>query len=105
MLKLPRKRRAMYWTVELFTPGCGPFGLADDERPLPLATRRCFPSGVTRTEVGYHPTGMKPSERLLPGTLMSNTATQLLSAFAINSVFSSGDRARLFGVEPGGDCG
>src|SRR5215469_15539521 len=105
MLKLPRKRLAMYWAVELFTPGCGPFGLADDERPLPLATRRCFPSGVTRTEVGYHPTGMKPSERLLPGLLASNTATKLLSAFATKRVFSSGDNATLFGVEPEGASG
>src|SRR6266545_6229254 len=73
--------------------------------PFPLATSRCLPSGVTRTEVGYQPTGMKPSERLLPGALTSNTAMLLLSALATNSVFSSGDKARLFGVEPGGRPG
>jgi len=27
--------------------------------PFPLATSKCRPSGVTRTEVGYQPTGMK----------------------------------------------
>src|SRR6266498_3998811 len=86
-------------------PGCGPLRLALGMMPLPLATSRCLPSGVTRTDVGYHPTGMKPSERLLPGALTSNTATLLLSALATNSVFSSGDKARLFGVEPGGRPG
>src|SRR5437667_9111472 len=73
--------------------------------PFPLATNRRLPSGVTRTEVGYQPAGMKPSERLLPATLTSNTAMLLLSAFATNRIFSSGDRARLFGVEPGGRPG
>src|SRR2546427_10691887 len=67
--------------------------------PFPLATNRRLPSGLTRTEVGYQPTGMKPSERLLPAMLTSNTATLLLSAFATKRVFSSGDSARLFGVE------
>src|SRR2546423_1072786 len=49
---------------------------------------------------------MKPSERLLARRLKSNTATKLLSAFAIKSVFSSGESARLFRVGPlvsGGD--
>src|SRR4051812_45811251 len=73
--------------------------------PLPLATRRCLPSGVTRTEVGYQPTGIKPSERLLPDVLTSKTATTLILALATNKVFSSGERARLLGVEPGGDWG
>lgn len=36
---------------------------------MPLATSKCFPSGVTRTEMGYQPTGMKPKERLFPGLL------------------------------------
>src|SRR5436309_10690308 len=98
----------MYWTVRssgLLIPGCGPSGLALGRMPLPLATSRCLPSGVTRTLVGYQPTGMKPSERLLPGVLTSKTATRLLSALATKSVCSSGDNARLLGVEPGGDCG
>src|SRR5205823_9203887 len=86
-------------------PGCGPLRFALEMIPLPLATRRRLPSGVSRTEVGYQPTGMKPSERLWPGALTSNTATLLLSAFATNNVFSSGDKARLFGVEPGGRAG
>ncbi len=76
-----------------------------DSKPLPLATSRCLPSGVTRTEVGYQPTGMNPSERLLPGVLMSKTATALLSAFATNNIFWSGASARLLGVEPGGAWG
>src|SRR5438876_1081711 len=98
----------MYCTVRLvglLTPGCGPNGLALGASPLPLATSRCLPSGVTRTEVGYHPTGMNPSERLLPAVLTSKTATRLLSALATNNVCSSGDSARLFGVLPGSACG
>jgi hypothetical protein len=104
MLKVPWNSRAISCTAgpsEGFTPGCGPSGLALGVIPLPLATSRCFPSGVTRTDVGYQPTGMNPSERLLPGFSTSKTATVLLSAFATNSVFSSGESARLFGVDPG----
>src|ERR1017187_5304224 len=108
MLRVPWNSRPMNctsWSVERLTPGCGPSGLALGVIPLPLATSRCLPSGVTRTDVGYQPTGMKPSERLLPGFSTSNTATVLLSAFATKSVFSSGDSARLFGVDPGGAFG
>src|SRR2546429_6820309 len=108
ILSVPVSSRAMYWTVRLvvlFTPGCGPSGLALEIIPFPFAISRCLPSGVTRTEVGYQPAGMKPSERLLPGVLTSNTASVLLSALATKSICSSGERARLFGVEPGGDCG
>src|SRR6267142_2933644 len=107
-LSVPRKRLAMYSTVRLLfvlTAGCGPSGFAFGIIPFPFATSRCLPSAVTRTDVGYQPTGMKPSERLLPGALTSKTATTLMFAFATNKVFSSGERARLFGVEPGGDCG
>src|ERR1039457_4792454 len=108
MLRVPGKSRPMYCTVAsllTLTPGCGPSGLAFEVSPLPLATSRCLPSGVTRTDVGYQPTGMNPSERLLLGFSTSKTATVLLSAFATKSVFSSGDSARLFGVDPGGACG
>src|SRR5216110_2813963 len=108
MLNVPRKSRPIYCTVgsaELLMPGCGPCGLAREIVPLPLATSRCLPSGVTRTEVGYQPTGMKPRERLLPGAPTSKTATLLLSALATNNVFSSDESARLFGVEPGGKPG
>ena len=70
-----------------------------------LCGTRYLPSGVTRTEVGYQPAGMKPKERLFPGWLTSNTATALLSALATNKSSSSGERARLFGVEPGGAWG
>src|SRR5688572_23097668 len=86
-------------------PGCGPWRLALGMMPLPLATSRCLPSGVTRTDVGYQPTGIKPSERLLPMSEISNTATALIFALATNRSFSSGERARLFGVEPGGELG
>src|SRR6266850_5603499 len=94
MLNVPRKSRPMYCTAgsaELLTPGWGPSGFALEMVPLPLATSRCLPSGVTRTEVGYQPTGIKPSERLLPGALTSKTAIMLLSAFATKRVRSSGD--------------
>src|SRR5439155_24643075 len=86
-------------------PGCGPLRLALEITPLPLATNNRLPSGVTRTEVGYQPTGIKPSERLRPGVLTSKTATILLSALATKRVFSSGVRATLFGVDPGGALG
>ena len=98
----------MYCTVAsvlTLTPGCGPSGLALEVSPLPLATSRCLPSGVTRTDVGYQPTGMNPSDRLLPGVPTSKTATTLLSALATKSICSSGESARLLGVEPGGACG
>src|SRR6476661_2075128 len=91
--------------VWLIIPGCGPCGLAREPAPFPLATSRCLPSGVTRTEVGYHPAGIKPSERLRRGVLTSKTATKLLSALATKRVFSSGERARLLGVEPDGALG
>src|SRR5207249_1074254 len=101
---VPRNRPPMYSRTLAggSWPGCGPYRLALGMIPFPLATNRRLPSGVTRTEVGYQPTGMNPSERLLPATLTSNTAMLLLSAFATKRVFSSGDSARLFGVEPGG---
>ena len=73
--------------------------------PFPFATSNRLPSGVTRTEVGYHPTGMNPSERLLPGCAMSNTAMALMFAFATKRVLSSGESARLFGVAPRGELG
>src|SRR6266436_9354853 len=98
----------MYWgsvSARLFRPGCGPLGFAMEITPLPLLTNRCLPSGVTRTEVGYHPTGMKPSEWLRPGAVTSNTAMLLLSALATNRVFPSGVKARLLGVEPEGRFG
>ena len=86
-------------------PGCGPCRLDFGSRPFPLATSKRLPSGVTRTEVGYQPTGMKPSERLAPGCETSKTATLLLQALATKSRRPSGESARLFGVEPGGECG
>src|SRR5262245_4643734 len=107
MLSVPRKRPAMYSRMPrcLFPPGRGPFGLALDESPFPLATSNCLPSWVTLTEVGYHPTGMKPNDRLCPGVLTSKTATSLLSALATNNKVSSGLKSTLFGVEPGGAFG
>src|SRR2546421_12909990 len=98
----------MYSTVgseTLLWPGWGPRGLALEMFPLPLATSNCRPSGVTRTEVGYQPEGMKPSERLFPGRLTSKTATALMLALATKRVRSSGESARLLGVEPGGASG
>src|SRR5687768_7678011 len=86
-------------------PGCGPWRFALGMMPLPLATSKCLPSGVTRTEVGYQPTGMKPSERLLPSSEMSNTAMALIFALAMNNNFSSGETASPFGVDPGGEFG
>src|SRR5437764_1586011 len=105
--KVPWNRPPMYSRTLAggSLPGCGPLRLAFEMIPFPLATNKRLPSGVTRTEVGYHPTGMNPSERLLPGALTSNTATLLLSPLATNSVFSPGERARLVGVQPVGEPG
>src|ERR1041385_3680058 len=104
---VPRNRPPMYSRTLAggSRVGCGPWRLAFEMIPLPFATNRYLPSGVTRTDVGYQPTGMKPSERLRPGAATSKTATLLLSALATNRVFSSGDNAKLFGVDPGGNPG
>ena len=56
--------------------------LARDELPFAFVTYRRLPSALTRTEVGYQPTGIRPIARLWPGCDTSKTATQLLSAFA-----------------------
>ena len=60
---------------------------------------------ITFTQVGYQPTGINPFDLLLPGLLTSNTARQLLSALAMNNVFSSALKARPLVVEPGGASG
>src|SRR5215212_10111903 len=86
-------------------PIAGPLRLLLEINPLPFATNNFLPSGVTRTLVGYQPTGMNPSDVLLPGLLTSNTATVLMFAFATKRCFSSGERAREFGVLPGGEFG
>src|SRR5262249_15511002 len=83
LLKVPWNSPAIYCTTECVgagTPGCGHSGFASEVTPLPLATSNCFPLGVTRTDVGYQPTGINPSERLFPGLLTSKTAIRLLSA-------------------------
>src|SRR3954466_957567 len=107
-LKVPRNKRPMYSTVRfvlLLRPGCGPLGLGFGATPLPFRTRSFLPSVLTRTEVGYQPVGMNPRERLLPGTLMSNTARALTFALATKRSDSSRESVRLFGVEPGGASG
>src|SRR6185437_6845268 len=74
-----------------------------DVNPLPLATQILPPT--TCTAVGYQPTGIKPLDLADPGSCTSNTARQLLSAFATYSVLSSPLSARAFVVEPGGASG
>src|SRR5438552_19097034 len=106
MLSVPKNRPAMYSRTGAggsSFPGCGPSRFGLDETPFPLVTKRCFPSGVTRTEVGYQPTGMNPSERLLPGLETSKTARLLLHALATNNKEPSGESAKLLGVDPGGE--
>ena len=44
-----------------------------------------------RTAVGYQPVGMNPSTSLVPGLVMSTTATVLLSALATSSRRPSGE--------------
>src|SRR5437763_11324087 len=107
MLIVPGNRLAIYsCTLEGgWRPGCGPLRFDFGMTPLPLATSNRLPSGVARTQVGYHPVGINPSDRLLPGCETSKSANALMLAFATYNVFSSGESARLFGVEPGSDCG
>src|SRR5438445_1381066 len=105
-LSVPFKSPPIYCFVFfLGITGFGPSGFARDSIPLPLATRICLSSGVNRTEVGYQPAGMKPSERLLPRSVTSIIATLLLSALATSSALPLDERARLFGVLPVGASG
>src|SRR5262245_43503914 len=85
--------------------GLGRCRLARGTRPLPLAIRIRSPFGTNRTQVGYQPAGMIPSDAPLPGRLTSKTATLLLSALATRSARPSGERARLLGVLPFGAFG
>ena len=71
--------------------------------PLPLATHSLFP--ITRTAVGYQPTGINPVGTLCPCFFISNTAIQLLSAFAINKSCFLGCSAILLEVDPLGEFG
>src|SRR5438105_1920233 len=73
--------------------------------PRPLAMYSFLSSGLTRTEVGYMPVGMKPSGLALPGVLTLKTATLLASALVTNSSSPPGVSARLFGVLPLGAFG
>ena len=67
-LNAPGNRPPIYssFLTVFFSSGLGPLRLAFDVRPLPLATKMWSPSAEIRTEVGYQPTGKKPSERLCP---------------------------------------
>src|SRR3954471_22100187 len=47
-------------------PGRGPCEFAFDDIPLPLVTRMRFSLPWNRTEVGYQPTGMNPSDLAWP---------------------------------------
>src|SRR4030095_10559102 len=114
MLIVPLKRPPIYCSLELFSPPChitspcrlvglGPKGLAIEENPFPFETNIFSP--MTLTLVGYQPVGINPLLLLKPGLLTSNTATQLLSAFATYKVFSSSLNATPFEVEPLGASG
>ena len=87
-----------FWNFTLRLMGLGPFGFANEENPFPLLTHIFFPT--TLTQVGYHPTGMKPLDLLKPGLLTSKTAKELLSALAMNKVFSSALNANPLEVLP-----
>ena len=93
-----------FFTI-FFSSGLGPLRLALEVKPLPLATKMQSAAAEIRTEVGYQPTGKKPSERLCPRCETSKTATLLASALATHSVLPFGARARLSGVLPLGTFG
>src|SRR5215472_1266322 len=90
-------------TWPLLRIGFGPKGFAIDENPFPLETKIFSPT--TFTLVGYQPVGINPLLLLKPGLLISKTARQLLSAFAIYKVFSSSLNPTPFDVEPLGALG
>src|SRR4051812_11694268 len=92
-----------YTTSSCFLSGLGPSGFGYDEKPFPFATNIFLP--ITFMLVGYQPTGINPFDLLLPGTETSNTARQLLSAFATYNFFSSAESASPFEVEPSGASG
>src|SRR4029079_3580984 len=114
MLIVPLKSPAMYCSFELVSPPChitsplfrvgfGPQGVAIAENPFPFETYILF--SIIFTLVGYQPVGINPLLLVKPGLLTSNTARQLLSAFATYKVFSSSLRATPFEVEPLGAFG
>jgi hypothetical protein len=105
MLRAPFRRPPMYCVPSDGAFGWGPRGLAAGARPLPLRTTTFRPVASKVTPVGYQPVGMKPSGRLSPGRRTSTAATALLSAFATRRVPPSAERARAFGVLPGGASG
>src|SRR4051794_16436242 len=62
-LIVPSKSPPMYSTVDGgvgFFGESGPCTFGFEITPLPFATSKVLPSEVTRTLVGYQPTGMKP---------------------------------------------
>src|ERR1017187_10370996 len=87
------------------SPGMGPSGFAWLPCPLPHRIRSWPP--VSRTAVGYQSVGIRPSsgdlavsERTAGFSETFRTAIALLSASATNSLDSSLERARAFGVLP-----
>ena len=70
----PRKSEPMYSLDCLGLSGLGPPGFAFDSPPLPFATTIVPLEARTRTDVGYHPVGINPRERAMPGRLTSMTA-------------------------------
>src|SRR4051812_11655564 len=85
--------------------GIGPLRLGFETSPLPLAKYTFLSSGLKRTDVGYQPVGMKPSDLALARSETLNTDRLLASALATNNIWPSGVRARLFGVLPLGADG
>ena len=76
-----------------------------ERSPFPLATTRVWLSGLTARAVGNQPTGMNPSMRETLGSVMSMTATLLLSALATNNVLPSGETITASGALPSGESG
>ena len=102
--RVPSKSPPMYScrVVPGCQPGRGPLRLLLEMTPLALVMSNCFPSGVTRRQVGYHPDGMNPRLRALVRSLTSKTDTVLILALDTKRSFSSGLRASELGVFPAG---
>ena len=83
--------------------GEGPKAFGFDENPFPLATHNFLL--ITRTEVGYQPTGINPFATLSPGSSTSKTAIQLLFAFAKYKRLLIASKLKLLVVEPLGAFG
>src|SRR5260370_11423711 len=66
---------------------------------LPSPLKACPPPGLTLTELGYQPVGIKPATFPVSFSSLS-TANAFVPPWVTYNVRSSGESARLFGLLP-----